>query len=63
MSKGDSCRELFKTMDILPVYSQYQFSLLLSVVKNKQVFTKNFEAHNHNTSSAFTFHLTITNLT
>jgi hypothetical protein len=26
--KMDSCRELFKTMDLLPLYSQYIFSLL-----------------------------------
>jgi len=25
LKKIDSCRELFKTMDILPIYSQYQF--------------------------------------
>ena len=39
--KMDSCRELFKTMEILPFYSQYIFSLLLYVVNNKHIFTKN----------------------
>jgi len=41
--KVDSCRELFKTMEILPFCSQYIFSLLLYVVNNKHRFTKNFE--------------------
>jgi len=30
----DSCTEWFKTMEILPFYSQYIFSLLLYVVNN-----------------------------
>jgi len=33
------------------------------VVKNKHLFTKNLEVHNHNTRSANNFHLPITNLT
>jgi len=36
----DSCTELFKTMEILPLYSQYLFSLLMYVVNNKHSFTK-----------------------
>jgi len=63
LKKTDSCRELFKTMDILPIYSQHQFSLLLYVVNNKHVLTKNLEAHNHDTRFVDTFHLPITNLT
>jgi hypothetical protein len=62
LKKKDSCRELFKTMDILPTCSQYQFSLLLYVVNNKHVFTKNLEAHTHDTRFANTFHQPITNL-
>jgi len=45
----DSCRELFKTMEILPFYSQYTISRLLYVVNNKHLFTKNLEVHNHDT--------------
>jgi len=59
----DLCRELFKTMEILPFYSQCIFSLLLYMVNNKHLFTKNTEIHNHNTRYANNFHLTITNLT
>ena len=44
----DSCRELFKTMEILPIYDQYIFSLLL---------------YNHDIRSANNFHLPIANLT
>jgi len=61
--KMDSCRELFKTMEILPFCSQYIFSLLLYVVSNKHFFTKNLKVHNHDTRSANNFHLPITNLT
>ena len=61
--KMDSCRELFKTMAILPFYSQYLFSLLLYVVSNKHLFTKNLEVHNHDTRSANKFQLPINNLT
>jgi hypothetical protein len=52
----DSCRKLFKQWKFT-VYSQYQFSLSLYVVNNKQIFIKNVEAHNHDTRSANTFHL------
>ena len=61
--KMDSCRELFKTVEILPSYSQFIFSLLLYVVNSKHLFTKNLEVHNHDTRSANNFHLPITDLT
>jgi hypothetical protein len=38
--KMGSCRELFTTMEILPLYSQYIFSLLMYMVNNKHLFTK-----------------------
>jgi hypothetical protein len=58
--KMDLLRELFKTMEVLPFYSQCIFSVLLCVVSNKHLFTKNLEVHNHNTRSANNFHLPIT---
>ena len=61
--KMDSCRELFKTMEMLLFYSQYIFSLLLYVMNNKHLFKKHFEVHNHDTRSANSFHIPITNLT
>ena len=59
----DSYRELFKTMEILPLYSQYIFSLIMYVVNKKHLFTKNLEVHNHNIRPGNNFHLPITNLT
>jgi hypothetical protein len=40
MNSGNmaSCRDLFKKLDILPLQSQYIFSLLMFVVKNKDFF-------------------------
>jgi hypothetical protein len=63
LKKMDSCREMFKMMKILPFDSQYIFSLLLCVVNNKHLFTKNVEGHNHDIRAANNFHLPFTNLT
>ena len=63
LKKMDSCRELFITLEILPFYSQYIFSLLLYVAINKHLFTNDSEVHNHNTRTANNFCLPITNLT
>jgi hypothetical protein len=62
----DSCRELFKTMKILPLYSQHIFSLL---TYSRMWWTtniylqKNLDVRNHDTRSANNFHLPIINLT
>jgi len=50
--KMDSCTQLFKMMEIVSFNSQYIFSPLLYVVKNKRLFTENLEVHNHDTRSA-----------
>ena len=39
----ESCRLLFKKLEILPLHSQYIFSVLLCVVKNKDLYTANQE--------------------
>ena len=39
----DSCRKFFKTLNILPLISQYIFPLLLFVVNNKNQFQMNSE--------------------
>jgi hypothetical protein len=41
-----SCRDLFKKLEILPLKSQYIFSILLFVVKNKKHFITNYDNHN-----------------
>jgi hypothetical protein len=37
----NSCRCIFKEMGILPLYSQYLYSLLMFVVKNRVLFQAN----------------------
>ena len=44
----DSSAELFKILNILPVASQYTFSLLFFVVNNKNQFQINSGIHNIN---------------
>jgi hypothetical protein len=45
----DSCRELFKNLDILPFYSQYIFSLLNFVIDNNILLKTNAEVYDVNT--------------
>ena len=40
-----SCRNLFRRLKILPLASQYKLSLMLFIVKNKNLFTLNSEHH------------------
>jgi hypothetical protein len=42
----DSCWELFKKLQILPLYSQYIYSLLMFVVKNRDSYNLNSDIHN-----------------
>jgi hypothetical protein len=53
----DSCRELFKKLDILPFYSQYIFSLLISVIDNASLFKINSDLPHINTRGKSCFHL------
>jgi hypothetical protein len=59
----DSCREVFKKMQILPLYSQYIYSLILFVVNNKYLFTANNEIHEYNTQNNNNLHPALSNLT
>jgi len=59
----DSCRQLFKRLEIVPLQSQYVFSVLLFVVKNKDLYTTNQEIHNINTRSNINLHPPVCNLT
>jgi len=36
----DSCRQLFKTLKILPLKSQYIFSLLVFIAKNRDLYNQ-----------------------
>jgi hypothetical protein len=58
----DSCRPLFQKLQILTVPSQYIYSLLGFVIKNKNLFTSNFEIHKVHTRTMNNFHLPLVNL-
>jgi len=59
----DSCRELFKNLLILPLYSQYIYSISLYVVKNKHLFYTNNQIHNIHTRFKTNLHPPTANLT
>jgi hypothetical protein len=58
-----SCQELFKKLKILPLPSQYIFSLLLFVTKYMDLFKSNSEIRSINTSHRTDLHPPISNLT
>jgi hypothetical protein len=45
----DSCHALFKDLNILPLHSQYIFSLSTFAVKNTDAFKQNSTIHSINT--------------
>jgi hypothetical protein len=59
---ADSCRELFKTLKILPLQSQYIYALSLFVVNNKDQYRETSEIHDNKTRSRSNLHLPLTNL-
>ena len=58
----DYCRQLFKILKILPLQSQYIFSLLLFVAKNRDLYESNSEIHNVNTRYSSDLHTPMANL-
>ena len=58
----DSCREVFKSMEILTLYSQYIYSLVLYTVNNKHLFDTNNEIHKYKTRNNNNLHRPIANL-
>ena len=61
--RRDSCRELYKKLQILTLPSQYILSLLVFVNKNRSGFLSNSEIHDVNTRYKHNLHLPSTNLT
>jgi len=59
----DSCRELFKNLEILPLYSQYIYSISIYVVKNKHLFYTNNQTHSIHTRFKTNLHPPTANLT
>ena len=51
----ESCREALKYMQIMTLYSQYIFSLILFTVKNKPLFTPNNEIHKYKLGTTLTY--------
>jgi len=62
-SRRDSCCKVFKNLEVLPLLSQYIFSLLLFVVKNRELFRPNSDVQNINTRYNSDLHLPIENVT
>jgi len=58
-----SCRNLFRKLKILPVASQYIYSLMLFVVNNKNYFTSNSDNSFKDTRQSLNFYQPNTNLT
>jgi len=52
-----SCRELFRELNILPLHSQYILSLLLFVVKHINIFKLNSTIHSIKTRHCLDLHL------
>jgi len=61
--RRDSCHDFYKKLQILPLLSQYIFSLLVFVNKNRSCFISNSEIHDINTRHNHNLHLPSTNLT
>jgi hypothetical protein len=62
-SRNASCRQLFKDLNILPIQSQYMYSIFLFVAKNKDQFLSNSQVHKINTRQTFDLYVPIANLT
>jgi hypothetical protein len=63
VDRRGSCRTIFKKVKILPLQSQYIYSILMFVVKNKKLFKINSEFHTLNTRAKHDLHVPAANLT
>ena len=62
-NKNASCRDLFKKLKILPLQSQYIYSILLFIIKHKDQFSLNSNIHTINTRYNSNLHVPPANLT
>jgi len=60
--KRETCRQLYKQQQILTVYGQCIYSLLMFVVKSREVFSLNSDIHGRNTHYNLNLHFPTTNL-
>jgi len=59
----DSFRELLKKLEILPLYSQYIYSISIFVIKNKHLFYTSNQIHSIHIRFKTTLHPPTANLT
>ena len=59
----DSCRHLFKNLNILPLKSQYIFPFYNQLPKNRDLYELNSEIHSINTRFSSDLHTPTANLT
>jgi hypothetical protein len=59
----ESCRKAFKDMEIMTLYSQYIFLLILFTINNKHLFTSNKEIHNYKNWNSANLQLPSVNIT
>jgi hypothetical protein len=53
----DSCKEIFKNKQMMTLYLQYIYSIILFVVNNKYIFTTNNAVYNITLATIITFTL------
>jgi len=58
----DSCRDVFKSIEIMTLYSQYIYSLVLYTINNKHLFDANNEIHKHKTRNNNNLYRPVANL-
>jgi hypothetical protein len=61
-TRRDSCRNLFKELEILLLVSQYTFSLMLFVIKNWKQYTDNTEIYEIKTRQQRNLHQPLADL-
>jgi len=59
---SESCREHFRKLEIMTMYSQYSYSLMLYTVKNQHLFSTNNAIHQYRTRNNNDLYLPIANL-
>jgi len=58
----DFCREVFKNMEIMTLYSQYIYSLILYTVNKKHIFNSNNKIYKYKTININNLHFPTVNL-
>jgi len=61
-SRRDSCRQVYKQLQILTLHGQYVYSLLMFVSKFRELFLSNSDIHDRNTQYNLNLHHPSTNL-